>query len=347
MSTVLNISIPTFNRPDYLQRCLLSIRAAILNLNIEDRSLVSVYISDNSSSDSSLHVVKSSMFKELNIKYRRNFENIGSDRNIACCYLYESSKFVMILGDDDFLSKNSLRTLIPLLKRGEYSIYFLRAYGLTGDERESRDDRVRSMRVFNSIKEVVLERNIDLAFISNMIFRRCDYTEVEVESGIGTNLVQLNLVLKLLRLCRGNSLSIDADLIMSTRNNTGGYNPVNIFVESYFMLLNDNVGNEIRSVLTALKIRMIHSFYNRSFAQYMRNNNTALTVESLLIMDSLYSSIILYRLFYKPLFRSNSFASFYLLSFSYILGKIFYSRGSKIRDFRYHLYQRIKNFFKR
>jgi len=187
MGIVLNISVPTFNRPDFLLKCLNSIRAAVLNLEMEDRSLVSVFISDNSSNDLSKHVAESLFFKELRIVYKKNSENIGSDRNIAQCYLYDQAKFVMILGDDDFLSKNSLKILMPLLKNGEYSIYFLRAYGLTTNEPESRDDFVRTMRVFNSMKEVVLERNIDLAFISNMIFKRVDYTEKEVEEGIGTN----------------------------------------------------------------------------------------------------------------------------------------------------------------
>lgn len=344
MLPVLNISIPTYNRPDFLHRCLLSIRDAVLGLDFDDRPLVSVFVSDNSNNNDSLHIVKSSIFSELNIKYSRNIGNIGSDRNIARCYLYEFSKYVMILGDDDFLSKNSLRTLIPLLKREEYSIYFLRAYGLTGDEPELRSDKLRSMRVFNSIKEVVLERNIDLAFISNMIFRRSSYTEDEVESGIGTSLVQLNLVLKLLRITRGKSLYIDADFILSTRNNTGGYNPVNVFVKNYFTLISENIEKDIRADYAALRKRMIHSFYNRSFAQYMRLNNTALSNESLLILNAYYSSFCAYKFFYRPLFKWNSIVSFYLLSFSYILGKIVYTRGSKVRDFKYHLFQKVKLF---
>lgn len=347
MNTLLNISIPTYNRPDFLRKCLMSILTSVRNLNIEDRVLVSVYVTDNSSSDSSMHIVENPIFKELNLYYKRNFENIGSDRNIALCYLYEDAKFVMILGDDDFLSKNSLRNLIPLLKRGEYSIYFLRAYGLTSNEKESRDDRVRGMRVFNSIGEIVLERNIDLAFISNMIFRRCDYTEVEVGKGIGTSLVQLSLVLNIARKCQGKSLYVDADFIMATRNNTDSYNPVDIFVTNYFNVLLENVNGDLNSVLPALRTRMMHSFYNRSIAQYMRKNMTPLPEESLLILDSLYNSMILYRIFYRPLFQMSNFSSFSLLSFAYILGSVFYSRGSKIRDFRYHLFQWTKQFFER
>ena len=76
----------------------MSILTSVRNLNIEDRVLVSVYVTDNSSSDSSMHIVENPIFKELNLYYKRNFENIGSDRNIALCYLYEDAKFVMILG---------------------------------------------------------------------------------------------------------------------------------------------------------------------------------------------------------------------------------------------------------
>lgn len=346
MGTVLNISVPTFNRPDFLLKCLNSIRDAVLNLEMEDRSLVSVFISDNSSTDLSKHVAESLFFKDLRIVYKKNSDNIGSDRNIAQCYLYDQAKFVMILGDDDFLSKNSLKILMPLLKKGDYSIYFLRAYGLTTNELDSRDEFVRTMRVFNSMKEVVLERNIDLTFISIMIFKRSDYTEKEVQEGIGTNLVQLNLVLKLLRKCKGESLFVDANLVMATRNNTGGYDPVTVFVQNYFDLLFDNFDGEINSVLPGLRTRMIHSFYNRSIAQYMRRMKTPLSSESLLVLDSFYSSMLLYKVFYRPLFRSNNLASFYLLSSAYVIGNVLYKRGPKISDFWYHLTQFVKLLFK-
>ena len=108
MKTLLNISIPTFNRPEFLFKCLKSIEKSINNLDEEDRELVSVFISDNSENYKSRKVSESAVFKSLNMIYSSNTSNIGSDKNIAKCYLYPDAEYVMILGDDDFFSKKAV-----------------------------------------------------------------------------------------------------------------------------------------------------------------------------------------------------------------------------------------------
>ena len=344
MKTLLNISIPTFNRPEFLFKCLKSIEKSINILDEEDRELVSVFISDNSENNKSRQISESAEFKYLNIIYSPNIINIGSDKNIVKCYLYPNAEYVMILGDDDFISENFFATTLPVLKEKNFPIIFLKSYGLTKDESQSRNDHLKGIYEFKNLKDVIFTRNIHLTFISNMIFRRENYNDAIVNDGLGTNLVQLNLVFSLLQGGEGSSLFLDANLVMSTRNNTGGYNPVDIFCNKFFLIMDkyNNLGL-INQDLSRLKKRMLHTFYNRSFAQYIRTTSKALTSSNMLILDSYYGNLYVYKVFYRPLFNSTSKFSFFILSFSYVLGNIYFYPTTRTGDFYYH----FKNFIKK
>ena len=351
MRTLLNISIPTFNRPEYLWRCLKSIKSAINELNECDRQLVSVYVSDNSDDEKSKEVVGLNEFYGLNVIYSRNEENIGSDKNIARCYLYDSSDYVMVLGDDDFISLNSLSHILPFLALNKYPIVFLKSYGLTRNENQLREDRLKDTLEFNSVIDVLMTRNMNLTFISSMIFRRSDYSDLNVNEGVGTNLVQLNLVLYLLNRWGGKSLAINANLVLSTRNNTGGYDPIEIFGISFFNAIEkySALGTTGFSIFV-LKKKLLHTFYNRSVAQYMRRTGGVLSSTSLSVFDNWFCKSLTYKLFYRPLFCWNSTFSFYMLSLAYVVGNMFYNPIVKTYDFFYHfktclrIYLPAKNF---
>lgn len=337
MKTLLNISIPTFNRPEYLYKCIKSIHKAVCQLNVNDRQLVSIFVSDNSDDDKSKDITDLLEFESLNIIYSKNLANIGSDKNIARCYLYDNSVYLMILGDDDFISINSLSIIFPFLKSQTYAIIFLKAYGLTGHETQSRSDLLKGINEYKSSYEVLMTRNIHLAFISNMIFRRSDYSESIVYEGVGSNLVQFNLVLYLLNRWDGKCISLNANLVMSTRNNTGGYDPINVFGNNFFIIIekyfkSDSTGSN----LFLLKKKLLHTFYNRSLAQFMRKTGKILTRSNLQTFDNWYSKSLSYSLFYRPLFLWNSKFSFHMLTMAYLLGNFYYNPKTKTGDFLYH-----------
>jgi hypothetical protein len=347
MNTILNISIPTYNRPDFLYRCLKSIQTAIYQLNEDDRQLVSVFVSDNSDNMNSKRVAELIEFDNVIINYSQNEFNIGSDNNIAKCYVYSQSEYVMIVGDDDFLSVNSLSVVLPFLKVKIFPIIFLKAYGLTKNESQRRKDGLKGVYQYKSFSEVLISRNVHLAFISNMIFRRTDYTEEIVNDGVGSNLVQFNLVLHLLKEWHGKSISLDANLVMSTRNNTGGYDPIEIFGNNFFALIEKYLEKDTQGFdLFDLKKRVLHTFYNRSLAQYMLKSANGLDKRNLQIFDIWYTKYLFYRVFYRPLFLWNSKTSYYILSLAYVFGNCYYNPRTKIEDFLYHLTTHISYKFK-
>jgi hypothetical protein len=125
---------------------------------------------------------------------------------------------------------------------------------------------------------------------------------------------------------------------MGTRNNTGGYDPIEIFGTSFFNIVEKYTAlNASVSFKSALKKKMLHTFYNRSVAQFSRRTGSVLSRTSLSVFDCWFGKSFTYKFFYRPLFCRNSNFSFNMLSLAYVLGNVFYNPTVKISDFVYHL----------
>lgn len=105
MKPFIDILIPTYNRSEYLIANLNSIYRYIIDCKA--KTLVRIIISDNCSDDNTsirtLDFVKRN--SEIQIKYFRNDKNIGLKNNILKTLSYANAKYIMFIGDDDFLSK--------------------------------------------------------------------------------------------------------------------------------------------------------------------------------------------------------------------------------------------------
>lgn len=88
---------------------------------------VEVLISDNASPDNTEEIVSGFKKQFPQINYIRNEENIGPDANFLQCYKRARGKFVLLLGDDDLIVENSLRSLLAFLEGAgkECSLVFL------------------------------------------------------------------------------------------------------------------------------------------------------------------------------------------------------------------------------
>ncbi|MFB5269078.1 glycosyltransferase [Paenibacillus enshidis] len=107
---LLSICIPTYNREGHLRACLDSIFS-----QIGATDLVEVVVSDNCSPDGTHDVAASFMRQNLNIRYVRNSENIGLDRNIIQAGEMARGTFLQLHGDDDYFLPGTLRVLLSTL----------------------------------------------------------------------------------------------------------------------------------------------------------------------------------------------------------------------------------------
>lgn len=137
MNSLLNIFIPTYNRPAQIIETLSSLEDCMAELSIENRSLVSITIHNNSTSYfseySAIYVDFKEKFERLGfnkIKYTYTGLDIGSYQNIVGGLLSSMtfSEYIWILPDDDLARYDSLKVLLPILS--EYQPCFVSGAGV-------------------------------------------------------------------------------------------------------------------------------------------------------------------------------------------------------------------------
>ena len=100
----LKISIPTYRRNAFLDRCLDSL---LKSYNLIDSkkysSNISIYIYDNNPDSIAESVYTKYLGKFDNLFYIPNNENIGANLNIQKSYYSRSKTYVHVISDDDIV----------------------------------------------------------------------------------------------------------------------------------------------------------------------------------------------------------------------------------------------------
>jgi glycosyltransferase involved in cell wall biosynthesis len=109
---ILTLVIPTYNRGIVLEKALGIIKPQLEAL----KDQVEFVISDNCSTDNTQKVVQYYIDSEMPIHYIRNDNNLGAWVNIVNCYKMAQTKYVWVLGDDDYLAENTLAFIINILQ---------------------------------------------------------------------------------------------------------------------------------------------------------------------------------------------------------------------------------------
>ena len=113
-SVVLSIGIPTYNRAPYLKY--------LLNKLCEQRALMrhnyEILISDNASTDHTELVVQEFVHL-LPIRYFRNKENLGGEKNNLNCIKNAHGEYYIYLADDDFIYLDQVNNKISFLRQNK------------------------------------------------------------------------------------------------------------------------------------------------------------------------------------------------------------------------------------
>jgi glycosyltransferase involved in cell wall biosynthesis len=112
---LLSICVPAYNRPIWFTRALSSV---ISNLDLINRKLIEVIISDDSTSDECF-LITEQIFKPINIDYRyvSNQPRLGMAANWNNSIKLASGKYVLILHDDDFLLDGAITKIIRAINK--------------------------------------------------------------------------------------------------------------------------------------------------------------------------------------------------------------------------------------
>jgi glycosyltransferase involved in cell wall biosynthesis len=108
---ILTLAIPTYNRGAFLEKSLSSIQPQLKTPSNQ----IEFIVSDNCSTDNTQDIVQGFIERGMPITYIRHNQNLGPWVNITGCYKMAKTKYVWVLGDDDYLAENTLSFVINIL----------------------------------------------------------------------------------------------------------------------------------------------------------------------------------------------------------------------------------------
>ncbi len=113
------IGIPTYNRPEFLERCL----DGLIGQTYEN---IEIIISDNASTNASVKKISEKyVLRDDRIKYFRQENNIGPARNFQFLLNQAETDYFMWAGDDDYRSPDFVEQMIKsLLENPRASVAF-------------------------------------------------------------------------------------------------------------------------------------------------------------------------------------------------------------------------------
>lgn len=179
MKLKLTIAIPTFNRKELLRECLNSIIP-------QYREGMEIYISDNASQDGTKEMIETE-FNYHFIRYKRNNENVGSDRNFIQCFNNGQGEYLHMLSDDDLLLPGTVDALFSFFEMKPSMIYLNNCN--IGDEKKIEINQ--NFRKFHEIMDFINYVGIYITFLSGIVLRK-EYVDkvVNKERFINTNFPQ-------------------------------------------------------------------------------------------------------------------------------------------------------------
>ncbi len=221
---LITIGIFTYNRSNYLDKCLQSIFNQIGNDN-----LFEILISDNNSTDDTKLVVDKYKAKYSNLKYYKNENNVGPMKNVHKVFERASGEFVIAHGDDDYLSYLSVYKLVDMIyKNRDCSIMYM-----------LHSNKEFSIYNGTGINDYIGQVSFISTFISGMVLKKSDFSKIQdKEKFVYTDINQVYIQLELLRnnpkfaVLKGKTLDGN-----SGEHNPEGYNFGEVFIKNYLDIL--------------------------------------------------------------------------------------------------------------
>lgn len=274
---LLSICIPTYKRAGYLKNCL---HAFLSQLNIENKPLVEIYVSNNASPDNTTEIVNEYIAKGHEITYHINSENIGPDNNVASCFKKAKGKYVWVFADDDYLLPGCLNPIISILKTNNVGVVYLSSLWY---------DNVKELqiRTFTKLNYTVFEDSLSffeqvhywITFASGNIVNRESLQSqdwsIQFED---SNLIQLSWMIPAIFYNKRN-IYIKDQVLACKANNSGGYKFYTVFGKNFNMVMDFFIKKGIDK---NIKLIINNNLLTSYFPHFIRNRPSEFVKESYL-----------------------------------------------------------------
>lgn len=230
---LLSICIPTYNRAAILQVTLRLLVTQIADL--KDKGLISLYISDNASTDETKTVIQGFIEEGAPIEYSRNEINIGPDRNFLKCFQTAKGKYIWLLGDDDPVCEGAILKIVDVLQSEDLGLLHI----------STSHSENFGYKIYHDVNDFLCQVSYWITFISANIFRSDSVAKVQVNDELlHSYMMQIPFFLTSASSYVANAIIYEKllDAPMDNGNN-GGYNLFKVFVDHqfrYWQLFVDN-----------------------------------------------------------------------------------------------------------
>jgi len=224
LEILLSICIPTFNRANALHKNLSSILEEYDNVHNQ----IELIVSDNCSEDDTKEVVSYFIQNGLPIKYIRNNSNIGMDKNFEQCYKFGKGKYILVLGDDDFIIKGKLPILLDYLNSGDYGLVHLKTNSLSNFKYEKFNDSEKYLENISFWITYITSNIVNSKSIKDYNFNKYNGTLLTIVP------LYINTVLE-----SDENLIINEKIFSDGVEQSGGFNFFEIFIQNYLKIWND------------------------------------------------------------------------------------------------------------
>jgi abequosyltransferase len=262
-SPLLTIAIPTFNRADLLDLCL----SQICKQLSPGQTKVELIVSDNNSTDNTKEIVDKYLLRGFGIRYIKNQENTGPDRNIFRCFDLASGKYVLVFGSDDVLLDGSIGTILNILENGEYGIVYLNSYGFFNDYIKEKPKRKCLFKyiVYNDVGRFIQKVNIMFTFISaNVVNKDLVDKTINFSDYLDTNMAQTSWILSAVFNAKRN-MCVEELMLAAKQSNTGGYALAKVFAinqnKVFDLFIKRGIGRAYFRILNAKLLQNFFPYY--------------------------------------------------------------------------------------
>lgn len=232
---ILTIAIPTYNRCELLRRTLDSI--------MEQRDeRIEILVSDNASTDGTESMMRE-YCKQHEVRYYRNSENLGMDRNFLNCLKKATGKYVHLMSDDDILLPEAVAKILSLISQEEPDYINLNSITYSTevyDPEEYKPPRIKLEKdLITSDKKLYMGYlGVYITYISATVIKREHFLEIQrPEEYFDTYFLHAHLVLDMLA-DENSKVVITKDAYLAAKNNnSGGFNLYEVWIKQYKRLL--------------------------------------------------------------------------------------------------------------
>jgi abequosyltransferase len=194
----LSVAIPTYNGAHYIREALDSIISQLDDIDEE----IEIVISDNASTDQMPEITREYQNKYPFIKYFRNDENIGADRNFDLAVRRSTGEYVWLFSDNDKMTPEAIREVLKVIHSYKDLAVIATNYGIFDEKLgKSIKDRVVSEYeniLFEFAHDFWDKLDILSALVSVNIVRRSLWNESNVEYFYSTNWVHVGVIISIL-----------------------------------------------------------------------------------------------------------------------------------------------------